>query len=144
MLALMRRQNLDGSVAARLFIRLRGQTLTNQTAPLIVSLIGGLIVIRLAWWEVNIRQLCTRRRNNKDGAAARVVIPPPPVCLERRMAATRGWPRSVFLQEQIWILNAVKTSSISNKVHAVKATRCLSFGVCWAFFSFLMWEFPKK
>lgn len=48
MLALTRRQNLDGSVAARLFIRPRGQTLTNQIAPLIVRLIGGLIVIRLA------------------------------------------------------------------------------------------------
>lgn len=98
--------NFDEFVCACLFIRLGGQTLTNQIAPLIVSLIGGLIIIRLAWWEVNIRQLCKRQRNNKDETAL-VVIPLLMICLERRMTETPGWPQSVFKKKQIGILNTL-------------------------------------
>lgn len=72
-----------------------GQTLTNQIAPLIVSLIGGLIIIRPAWWEVNILQLCRRRRDNKDEPAAAVVLLLM-VCLERRTMPT---PASIRLQQ---------------------------------------------
>lgn len=72
-----------------------GQTLPNQIAPLIVSLIGGLIIIRPAWWEVNILQLCRRRRDNKDEPAATVVLLLM-VCLERRTMPT---PASIRLQQ---------------------------------------------
>lgn len=72
-----------------------GQTLTNQIAPLIVSLIGGLIIIRPAWWEVNIRQLSRRRRDNKEEPAAAVVLLLM-VCLEQKMPPN---PASICLQQ---------------------------------------------
>lgn len=48
-----------------------------------MSLIGGLIIIRPAWWKVNIRQLSRRRRDNKEEPAAAVVLLLM-VCLEQK------------------------------------------------------------
>lgn len=94
----------DRFVCVHVFIRLRGSTWTNQIAPLIARLIGGLIIIRAAWWEVNIRQLRERQQNNKE-EAARGYSP-----ADNLFGAGDGtnshWPRSVFRRNtsEYWIL----------------------------------------
>lgn len=99
-----------------------GQTSTNQIAPLIVSVMGGLIIIRPAWWEVNIYQLSRRWQDNKEEPAAAVGLLLM-VCLEQKMQ-----PQSVFNKSGILagilcsLLSSVQTASSSSVCGAAALT----------------------